>query len=534
VTDDTAATEVPFTVASELGHPPPPADAGPGAIARRSVWGLLAQVTPLAVNIGLSPYVIHGFGLDRYGLFLLITGLATLLGSFDGGITASAQRYFSIYAGAGDKHATTRLLCTTTTLVGAAGLVIAAAMWALATPITHLLTMPPQLGGETVFLLRVSAVILVGALLRNVPAAILQAHNRFALTNLTYALSYGIYVAGIILTVHNQWGLRGAALTIAAQQVVATIVIVPSSLQYLTRSGVGFYSRPELRELFAFSAKMQSVSIAQLFLAEVDGMIIAALLPVRNVALYTAGAGFSEQIRTVPSNALGPMQTALAHSYAQRGEEGLYPEFEKLQRTWVLGITGWCAAATGAAYFGVTSWLGHGSNEFHVSGIVATVLLVGVFAMLGTRVLSTTLTVLGHPGFQARLSIMMVIVNISLTACLVWFGPVGVVAATTLSQIAGVVYLEHSVRRRHPVRMRSFVHDVPVLAYLVTIATVFALEVLIHPYVPYGAVGLLSCAVPAMFGLLVYAHIALPRETRHRVYGRVWSTAARLIPGRAA
>jgi O-antigen/teichoic acid export membrane protein len=517
--------------------PAPPEPVGvarPAAIARRSVWGLIAQFTPLAVNIALTPYVIHGFGLPRYGVFLLITGFAALLGQFDGGITASAQRYFSIFAGTDDRTATTRLLTTTVGLVGALGTVIGAVFWIVAGTVARLLHMPAALIGETTTLIRIASVILVVALLRNIPAAVLQANNRFALTNMTYAVSYVIYVVGIVLTVRNGWGLAGAGWTIAAQQLFATLVLVPSSGRYLTRRGVGLYSRAELRELVGFSFKMQTVSLANLFLAEVDGLIIAALLPVANVALYTAGSGFAEQIRAVPTNAIGPIQTALSHGYAVDGDAGLYPQVEALQRTWVLGISGWCSAAIGAAYFGVTAWLGSSANSFHTSGIVATVLLFGVFAFLGTRVLSTALNVAGHPGYQARMSGVMIGVNVGLTLLLLGivravatpagfnaYGVYAVVAATTASQVVAVLHLERAVRRRHPVPMRSFLHDVPVVACLATIVTVAALEWLIHPYVPHGGLGLLASAIPAIPGLVLYARLALTHDARARAFGAV-------------
>ena len=486
-------------------------------IGRNSVWGLISQLAPLAVNVFMTPFVIHGFGIDRYGLFMLALGLATVFLRFDGGLTASAQRYFAIFAGRGDLLETTRLMTTITTLVTGLAVAIAITLNIVADPVTRLLHMPEELRGEAAFLLRMASVTIGMSLIRNVFAAILQAHNRWAVANLTYVFSYPIYVVGIILTVHNHWGLRGAACTIATQQVLTAIVLIPLARQYLDRTGVGFYSRAELTQLLSFSAKMQAVSISNLFLTQVDSLIIGAFLPVKNVAFYAAGSGFADQIRNTPNSILGPIQTRLSHRFGEGGEEKLYEEFKTLQKRWGVGVSGWCAAAVGAAYFGVTSWLGTATTSFRVSGIVATVLLIGAFAQLLTPVLFSALAVAGFPGFEARMSGVMVVVNVTLTACVVWTGPIGVVCATAASQFAAVTYLNRALRRRHPVPIRNVLRDIPLGPSITTAGAVFALEWLIHPLVPYGAAGLLMCAIPAALGLLLYARLTTGRSLRDAV-----------------
>lgn len=497
-------------------------------IARASSWGILAQVTPLVVNIALTPYVLAGFEDKRYGLFLLVAGLTFFLSSSDGGITLTAQRYFSIFAGRGDKHETTRLLCTATALTATLAAVLAGAMWALAPRLVGVLHgVPVELRDEAVFMLRGGAIIYAIVVLRGIPIGILQAYNRFALTSVTNALTYIIYVVGLVLTIENGWGLRGAIITMIVQQSVSTLVLLPSTVQYLTRSGVRLYSWRETIDFLRFSVKMQMLGWSNLFMAEVDALVIAAVLPVENVTYYGNGSGFVVQVRNVPANAIAPIQTALSHSFAQDGTAAFYREFERLQKLWVVGVAGWCAAAIGASYFGVTAWLGNAKNDYHTSGIVAAILMVGAFCFLGQRVLATALNVVGEPGHQARMSGVLVAVNVSLTVALVWFGIFGIVAATVAAQIAGVIYLDRTVRRRHAVPMRSFLRDVPILACLATIACVFVTELLIRPFVPRGPIGLLMCAAAAVPGVLLYARLALSADIRARLIDQIKSRLRR-------
>ena len=330
--------------------------------------------------------------------------------------------------------------------------------------------------------------------------------------------SYSIYAVGIILTVHHGWGLRGAAVTILVQQLASALVLVPTSLRYLTRRGLTLYSRGELWEFVVFSTKVQVVGWATLFLQEISAVIIGAVLPIRNVAIFNAGASFATQLRGVPLNVMSPIQTTLGHALGRGGEPALLNEFRRLQRLWIIGITGWCAAAGPACYFGIRAWLG---PEFHASGIIALAMMLGSVFYLSTKVLTTTLTVSGRPGYEARYCIVMVAVNLALLPVGVALGPVGVVSAAVVAQAASAAYLSRIVRHGWTTSLGSLARDVPYVASAVTATVVVLLELAIHPIVPSGAAGLLLCAVPGIPGLAAIASLALDNHTRRTLAERV-------------
>ena len=252
--------------------------------------------------------------------------------------------------------------------------------------------------------------------------------------------------------------MRGAAVTILAQQLAAALLLVPRSLRYLTRTGMGFFTRGELHEFLVFSTKVQVVGWATLFLQEISAVVIGAVLPVRNVAVFNAGASFATQLRGVPINVIPPIQTTLGHALGRGGEDALVTEARRLQRFWIIGITGWCAAAGPACYFGIRAWLG---PQFHASGIIALAMMLGSVFYLSTKVLTTTLTVSGRPGFEARYCVAMVVVNLVLLPAGVALGPVGVVSAAVVAQAASAAYLGRIVRREWSTSRISLSADVP-------------------------------------------------------------------------
>ena len=95
----------------------------------------------MAGNLVLTPFIIHGLGVQRYGIFVLVVTLTGMLTSFDGGVMGAAQRYFSIYAGTDDRRSTTQLLVTFCVLLTGFGLVISTAAWFLSPVVVGFLNM---------------------------------------------------------------------------------------------------------------------------------------------------------------------------------------------------------------------------------------------------------------------------------------------------------------------------------------------------------------------------------------------------------
>ncbi|MGH3600258.1 MAG: oligosaccharide flippase family protein, partial [Pseudonocardiaceae bacterium] len=337
-------------------------------------WNVAAQLTPVVINLVLTPYLIHGLGIDQYGLYALAATITIFLSSFDGGIGPTAQRFFSLYAGRDDRRTTTRLLCTLIAVIVVAGGIVSTADWILSPLIATAFHMPRRYRPESVFLLRTFGVLMTISLLHNLFVALLQARQRFGLTSKATIASYMAWAVGLYFTIQGHHGLRGIALALVGEQVLATLVIVPSALRYLQWRAIRFVPRRDLKHFFGYAARAQTMGIAALVNMEFDALIIGAVLPVRNVGLYNAGANVSTQLRYVATSVLPPVSSQLANTFGRDGEPNTLREMARLQRLWVVATSGWCSAGLGAVYFGIVAWLG---QSFRVSAMVCLILLAG-------------------------------------------------------------------------------------------------------------------------------------------------------------
>jgi O-antigen/teichoic acid export membrane protein len=393
------------------------------------------------------------------------------------------------------------LLLTLTLLLVGIGALLGVVLFAAAPLTASAFDVSAALRADALFLIRLIPVLVAFGFLRGLFFAVLAARQRYALITLVTVSVYGAYALGVVASINGGYGLRGLVLCLAAQTVLNVIITVPVACRYLTRRGVRLLHWPELREFLGFSARVQASTLIGLANLQADSLVMGVFLPLRTVGLAAAGSNFATQLRSVPIGALTPMVTALSNAFGARGEVESRGDFERIQRLWVLVSTGWSVVALGVVYFGVTAWLGPG---YELSGVVALIAVAGNAVNLWTGVTVSWLSIVGRPGLQVRVGLLIVSVNLVLTLALVVpFGAVGVVSATAVAQIGGSFYLLRLVRGELA-SVPSFFSEVPVVAAVVGGFVTVACELLVRPVVPEGPAGLFLCGLAGLPGLAVY------------------------------
>lgn len=461
-------------------------------------WQAVGQVAPLVVNLVLTPYIIAGLGLPLYGVFLLVSALQVFMSTFDGGIGPSASRYFAILAGQGDRAATTRLLVSLSGVVWAASLVVCGAAFWFAPQIVGFFPATDADPVGAVFLLRVLTVTLAVAQWRSLFASVLWAQNSFVITSVSALVGHVVYAVGLVVTIETGAGLHGIGWTLALQQVQVTLFFIPPALRYLTWSGVGFIGWRELVDFFAYAWKVQVSGMINAYGLQGDMLIVGKLRP-DSLGFFGPGATFAQQLRQVPYNAYVPMQSLIGRAVGEKGAAGAVADFVRVQRLWVIAVTGWIAVGVPASYVGVNAWLDLGSS---LPGAVAAILLFGhLFWLLAVTPLIWCLC-LGHSDAQLRYGLISLVLNVALTIALVIpFGVIGTVVATTLSQWAATAYLTRVASRRIEAPVPGPWREIPwataLLAAVFSMLVVAAVDRLIGTVIPHGALGLLACGVAA-------------------------------------
>jgi O-antigen/teichoic acid export membrane protein len=475
-----------------------------------ALWNNLSSFVPIAANIALTPYLIHGFGIERWGLLALVSSISVFFGPLGGGLGGTMTRYFALYAGRDDRQKTTETLITVGALLVVLGCVATLVSWFASPLFMDLFSVHGSLRSEGTFLLRTLGILVAASFLHNLFNAIINARQRYAFTNtLSIATSLAGY-GGLVLSVQTGAGLRGVALVYVGQQLLASAATVPCAVRYMTREGVRFLSRSELKEILRYAASVQLMGVISVVNSEVDSLLVGGLFRLRAMAFYNAGSTVASGLRNLTYNFLAPFGTHLTHAFARGGDQGTVRPFERLQRAWVVITTGICSTGLGASYFAVVEWLG---PQFRLGGEVAAIALAGHLVNLWTGVLTQYLAAVGRPEIEARYAACAMLLNVLGTLALVLLGPLGVAGGGALAAIVASLYLVRLARARYNSQTTSFLKEVPLFPALIGFVATASLEKLAQPYAPQGPIGLLFSGVPALAGLVVYALAVLGRRS---------------------
>jgi O-antigen/teichoic acid export membrane protein len=174
---------------------------------------------------------------------------------------------------------------------------------------------------------------------------------------------------------------------------------------------------------------------------------------------------------------------------------------ERLQRMWLIGVSGLAAVTLGLSFYAVQVWVG---RPLAVTGTVLVILILGNAFHVATAPLSLLVRVLGEPGVEAWFGLQTVVANVMATVPLaIWLGPVGVAIGTCVGQALSSLSYVFSVRRRLGIRIRHFVREVPWPAFAVTVLLSVLLGALLFgiggrgpAWLPaYAGSGIVACAV---------------------------------------
>ena len=502
-------------------------DAGRGRLApilSGLSWNTAGQIAVLALNVVLTPFLLLHLGASRYGLYALLSSFRGLLSNLDGGLGSTASRYFSSFAGSRDRRATSSLLVTILVMLALVIGTVAALVAIFAPDITVVLHASTALHREATVLLRAFMPLLLAAALRGVSQRIISAQHRWAYLNISNTVSTAVYVVLAVLLVWQGYGLIGLFWASVGQEVVLVLSSAAGCRHFVKLSECHFLPWGEVRDIVHYASRVQVAELASSFNFEIDSVLVGLIFPVRYVAFYSIGANFSNQLLSLPLNAVSPMAVTLSRTYGGSDFKTTLLEFVDMQRVWVRTIAAYPLIGAATVYLAILRWLG---PQERLAGVVAVILLVGQTMPLLSQVMGAFGKSIKLPGLESRYLGVGMVINVALTLPLAFtIGMLGVPIGTALGLIASNLYFLHIARREIDRKLRSFFADIPRLAVILGVVTTACLELPAYMVAPRGAAGLIICAIPALIGLGVYAVVVMGvKQTFTRPFG--WTSRSK-------
>jgi O-antigen/teichoic acid export membrane protein len=490
--------------------------ARPSELAMRVGFNGIAQIAPIIVVFALTPLLLQRLGLDRFGVWSLALIILSTLILLDGGVSASLARFFAIDAARGDRANSGRLLVGSFVLFTALGLVVSLAAFPIAPIAVAYLNVPSELDGEAVSALRWLPALAALALMAYSAAALLQGNGQFRALAASTVASSGMFAVAIVFLVEPGGHIHALLIATAVRYLALMFGSLALGARNVSIRWPLFPSRVIQRELWRYSSRMQLSAVTGFVNVQMDAVVIAAVLPVRYVGLYSIGLQAASAVRSVPLYVFAPVLTLLTRTFRREGPKGAAREFEGLERRWLPAVLGFGVIAVAAIGFSVPVWLG---DSYVLSGVTAAILLAGYVAHVSLTGMRTCyVRAVGSPGLETRYSLVWTIGNALFTIpAALLAGLVGVVGVTAITGVIASVYFVDLCRRREglPVIVpgRRWWGLATVGATVTIVGELLIVQTDLHGF---GALALTG--LPAIVGLLVFAVIR-----RHTLTARLAS-----------
>lgn len=375
---------------------------------RNSLLNLCGQVAPLAIGLFAIPLLVHGLGIDRFGVLTLAWLLIGYFSLFDLGMAKALTQVVAGEATGGESGRVGHTVWTAwivMLLSGLVGAVIACgiAPWMVDGP----LNISPSLRAETLPALLVLGlsipVVIVTAGIRGV----LEAVQRFGFISALRVLNGAFsYIAPVVML-----SISDSLLAIVSVLALGRVIVLVAHLVFCLHVVPGIRVRPRfsldvLVKLLRLGGWITVSNVISPVMAYLDRFAVAAMVSAAAVAYYATPLSMVTNVLAVPFAITGVLFPAFAAAHAREPlrTTALLTRGFKVTLLLLLPIT---VVIVALARSGMRVWLG---EEFALhSAAVLQVLTVGILFNGCAQVPSNLIQSVGRADLTARLHLLEVL-----------------------------------------------------------------------------------------------------------------------------
>jgi O-antigen/teichoic acid export membrane protein len=474
---------------------------------RNTLFNVIGTFWKMGIALAITPFIIAHVGIDRYGIWALVSILTGYFGLLDFGISASFIKYISEFYARKEYGRISQLVSTGAAFYLAFAILISVMAFLFLGSIIRLLHLSPELYDEAYFVLFLGIMLFGATNVINAFGAMQGGLQRMDVTNKINILVSIPMVIGTFFFMENGYGPRGLMINNVIIFLITGVLNVAVAYKLLPqlRVGISLVSRDMLGKLFRFGYKIQVGNVGDIVAFQTDRLIIAYFLNMGMVGYYQLGSQISQTIRSIPTlflSALLPAASEINAANDRAKLEHLYLKGSKYIMFISFPLTFFVIAAANII---MLIWMGPGYEQ---SVWIIQILMLGYLANLICGVAVTIGAAIEKPELQMNASIITIVVNIVLSLILInMIGYIGVAIGTAVSLILGPIYYFVKFHGEIQLSLGKLIRDVallPMAASIVPAVAVYTIYLaLVAADVPTDR--LVSLAVLGGMGAVFFA-----------------------------
>jgi O-antigen/teichoic acid export membrane protein len=409
-----------------------------------SCTGFGAQV---AVTMWLAPFLLHGLGDRRYGIWALVESVLAYLMLFDLGVAASVVRYVAKFEAVRDRDSLNRVFSASICIFTVAGAVVLVVAGGFALAGSLVLPLPADLEAEGRWMLVLLGLNLAVGLPLGVYPCILDGLGRYPAKTAIRTIGLLVRVPLFLTVVSHRGGLVELGWVITITNLAEHLALAFVAHRYLPglRFSFALTDRATFRTIRGYSLDALLAMVAGRLSFQTDAIVIGAFVDLEHIAFFAVAAKLVEYAKAALRNATTVLVPAVSTLEAQGDIAGIRKVLVDTTRyvVWLILPIQLGLLLLGKAF--LVCWLG---SRRHADLINPTLIILALplALALAQSVLGRILYGIGRLRWFARAMMAEALVNLGLSILLV--GPLGIEGVawgTTLpnlvSNLAVAVYV---------------------------------------------------------------------------------------------
>ena len=416
-------------------------------VVRNTVYNAIGRFWEIIVALFLSPYIIGHIGIERFGIWALVSVLTGCFSLMDFGIRASFVRFIAEYHAKGDLDGVNRVVSTGFVFYCAMAVMMCAAGFLFVGPVINFLKISPglRLEAQYVFVLGI-VVFAIGSALSPVGALQTGLQRMDVSSKISVALSIP-NVVGTVIFLETGCGLPGLVVNNAVISVLTGAINFSAAHRIMPQFKFRplTFDRGIFKKLFSFGYKIQITVWAGWINTQMVKVMLARFLGVSDVSFYSLAENVVGKLKEVPlmlAYAVMPAASELGAKTEIDALRSLYFRAMKYQALVLLPIAGGTLLLSRAF---MTLWMGPG---FEKAAVTMQILMVGTVLNVLTSPGASVLIGIGKPQYAMWSAVIAIPVNLILSVWLVVkMGYCGIPVAVAVSLgVSGIYYIAAAIR----------------------------------------------------------------------------------------
>lgn len=462
----------------------------PQKIARNTLFNSIGRFWSMGVSFLLTPYIISQIGIERFGIWSLISVLVGYFGLLDLGVNYAFVKYIAEEEVKTNYQSINRIVNTGLVFYLALAVLIVPSAYLMSDQLLSLLKAPPEIHDEVLFILTAAVLIFCLSNAFSVFEGVITGLQRMDISNAIKIVSSVPQAISTVLLLRLGYGLRGLITAQAIMFGVASLLLLTAAFRLLPtlRLSPRYFHWPSLRRLVSYGAKVQVSRLAELAGPQTNKLILGHFVGLSAVTFYELGARVVRMTKSFVL--LGAIVPAASELDARESWPALQQLYQQGSKFLALMVAPLMLFSIPAAPLMIRAWMG---TDFPQAVLAIRILAVGHFVHILTGVGTTIVRGIGKPGYETRYALLLSIVNPLLSLLLVLqFGFEGVLVGTTIALVLSSLYffaLFHRLMKLQLLRMIQNSYLVPMVGCVVASIAGYGIVESLHalPWLDLGS-----------------------------------------------